>query len=298
MKTRLLTIVLLFICFLGYSQTSIDASGIAIQGIARDNNNTARTNADITLTFELYYIDGPQERPVIIPDNANLTTDSFGVFSYVLDPGPEYNAIIANHQVWLRISEGSTVISNEKLKHVPYAIAANNGVPSGSIIPFIGNQAPAGWVLCDGAPLPTDGSADYLIALLGSNNAPNLQGMFLRGTGTSPVNNQAGPALMATQEDQNKEHNHGAGSLITDTKGSHNHANGAYDNVLKYDGQHTIDGPSTDATSSSEREPNLRSSRPMNNAGAHEHNVLGNTAFAGELESRPVNYGVNYIIKL
>ena len=97
------------------------------------------------------------------------------------------------------------------LKHVPYAIAANNGVPSGSIMPFIGTQAPAGWVLCDGAPLPTDGSADYLIALLGSNNAPNLQGMFLRGTGTSPVNNQAGPALMATQEDQNKEHDHDSG---------------------------------------------------------------------------------------
>jgi hypothetical protein len=33
-------------------------------------------------------------------------------------------------------------------------------------------------------------------------------------------------------------------------------------------------------------------------AGAHSHTVIGNTATTGGTETRPINYGVNYIIKI
>lgn len=310
MKVKILCTALFFSCFFINSQTSINNSGIAIQGIARDNNDTAKTNANIALTFELYYLDD-NDQPVGIPFpvTANLTTDAFGVFSYVLEIDPNKNAIMANRQVRLKISEGGTIISDEPLQHVPYAIAANNGVPTGSIMPYLGSDAPPGWVLCDGTALPEDGTAETLRDLIG-DITPNLQGMFLRGQGTSPVNGQAGPALMATQGDTAKEHDHTVGSLATESKGNHHHApygdtpgttnppTSIFNRVLTIGGNGTSPG-GTDGNGSSQ-EPNLLGSMPMTTTGAHIHQITGSTAPAGvgNLETRPVSYGVNYIIKL
>ncbi|WP_219011232.1 tail fiber protein [Aquimarina litoralis] len=297
MKRKLLTSF--FIAFLTMStvmsQSSASEAGIAIQGIARNADNTAITDDSVNLTFELYYFNASNLEEAIYSETTTVDTDAFGVFSHVIDPGSANNAIIANNLAYLRISEGTTIISDEKLKHVPYAIAANNGVPTGAIMPFIGTSVPDGWVLCNGQSLTSTPGSANLIALLGSNNAPDLQGMFLRGTGTSPVNGEDGPSLQGTQDDTFEAHTHNQGTLATSTAGAHNHndsVNG-FNMVLKEDGKKTLDGSDNDSD-----QPNLFESEAIATDGDHTHNISGNTGSTGGTETRPVNYGVNYIIKL
>ncbi|PCH77558.1 MAG: hypothetical protein COB98_03130 [Flavobacteriaceae bacterium] len=294
MKTKLLFAVLLLFFTITFSQTVASSSGIAVQGIARDASNTVKANENLSFTFEIYYKNSANTKiPIYKKPNVSISTDNFGVFSYVIP----YNGVneydIRNNVTFLQISVDDSVISDEKLSTVPYAIAAGNGVPTGSIMPFIGSKAPKGWHLCDGSDLPSIAKA--LIALVG-NKAPNLQGMFLRGTGKSPVNFKEGPGLMKTQGETFKEHIHGKGTLKTEKAGIHNHDTDkdvGYNRVLKHDGKGTSDGHDNKGD-----EPNVASSRLISDDGEHEHTIAGNTAATGSAETRPVNYGVHYIIKL
>ena len=274
-----------------FAQTSAEAAGIAVQGIARDNNNTARSNATVNLKFTIYYLDSNNQIQEIYVDNESLSTDSFGVFSHVVDPGAVNNVVIANTQAHLKIEEGQTIISDEPLKHVPYAISANNGVPSGSIMPYMGTTAPYGWVLCDGRDISSLAGSATLRALLGKNTVPDLQGMFLRGAGNNRFN-AVNTTLGAVQDEAFKAHLHNI-ALKTTTNGNHNHNNGGYNQLLSINGQDT-----KGTSDNSPNEPNLASSATMSTAGDHNHDVKGNSGLTGDNETRPVNYGVNYIIKL
>ncbi len=281
--------LLIAIAYNAYSQSSASESGIAVQGIARDANNTAMASQALVLQFTIYYLDATNNPVEIHKETTTLNTDAFGVFSYVINPGATKGYTIANRQSYLKIEKGGDIISNEKLRHVPYAIAANNGVPTGAIMPFMGTVAPAGWALCNGDPLPSE--AVDLIAMIGANS-PDLRGMFLRGTGTSAVNGQDGPALAATQGDTLKQHNHSSGTLTAKSGGAHSHtvslgmdktnADGDRGSDKRY-GTDDSDGTFTGSTSVD---------------GAHGHSIEGSTANTGGNETRPVNYGVNYIIKL
>lgn len=285
MKSKLLLLSLLMLLAVA---TNYAQSGIAIQGIARDNNNTAKTNAMIVLEFTIYHLPDVQ----IYNVSQTLNTDSFGVFSTVIIPGDDNETIIANNQAYLKIEEGSSIISDEPLRHVPYAISANNGVPTGSIMPFVGKVAPTGWVLCDGSTLPS--GSEKLKEILGANNAPDLRGMFLRGTGTSIVNGKNGPSLKATQGDDNKAHTHAAGTLDTEG-GAHTHkfkeSAGRYADIGG-GGSFQRDGYVNDVIRDTETEKLADGITE-----GHDHTIVGNTGEVGT-ESRPVNYGVNYIIKL
>lgn len=286
MKTKLL-LMLCFFCAVtsNYAQSSATQSGIAIQGIARDVNNTALANQTVNLTFTLYYFDEFSSEKSIYEITKNETTDAFGVFSDVIDPTAVNSSVFANNVAYLRIKKGNDIISDEKLRHVPYAIAANNGVPTGSIMPFIGTTAPEGWALCNGALLPT--TAVALIKLIG-NNAPDLRGMFLRGAGQN--SNAANAAeiepntLNSTQLSTNKSHNH-KGTTTTDGEHSHTMQDVSVtqlNSIAGYDGGERSLGKNSVSTGLS---------------GNHNHtfttDVDGNAK-----ESRPINYGVNYIIKL
>ena len=300
MKKVILTLTVLFFTLLSFSQ------GIAVQGIARDANNTARVNTQLILQFQVYYRVGPTE--VLIYNNSiNVNTDFFGVFSHVITLG-EDEAVLTqfnNRQLWLRISAGDTVISNEVFKRVPYAYAARNGVPTGSIMPFIGTTAPLGWLLCDGGTIDEVPHTLALRDLLGGvSTTPNLQGMFLRGAGTSPLSTttavKEGPALMSTQEDSNKSHIHNQGGLTMDIKGNHNHnvtsGGKTFNRVVRVGGNaENVTAADVDATNG---EVDLINSVVMPTRGDHRHNITGNVGGSGGAESRPVNYGVNYIIKL
>ncbi len=306
MKKAFHSLVLLFISLNFFAQASFTATGIAVQGIARDASNTAYQNENITLEFEFYYLDESNAEKLIGSKiSKQVVTDNFGVFSTIIDPTSANNAVFANQKVWLRIinKEDSRTIQESQLMHVPYAISANNGVPTGTIMPFLGIVAPPGWLMCNGSNIP-DGALKKMLDSqnLESSKTPDLRGIFLRGTGNQGGDNfYVGPNLGKIQLDSQKEHDHGDGSLKTAEDGVHSHKMnfwmdkgvsvvagfGNNDGGDKRYGLDNSDGVYLETT-----DYDATNSK-------HEHDITGRTSLAGNgKETRPVNYGVNYIIKL
>ena len=300
MKTKLLFLSALMLLAVVGSFAQITAK-MAIQGIARDvATNNAITNSSVSLRFTVYY--GSSTACIGFPITLSLTTDPFGVFSTTLDLSTIEDKIFYDNQLMLKIEQtipSAATISDEKLNFVPYAVSASNGVPTGSIMPFIGTVAPRGWILCDGRALP--GTATELIALLGSNNAPDLRGMFMRGAGTNSNNlysANVGPGVKAIQTDAIKTHIIPPHShAITDPGHTHNfddiyfsEANGPSGN-LGWLGSGDSDGDNGPHKTGSVTASKVTGISVNNSAD-------GATTYTGATETRPVNYGVNYIIKL
>jgi hypothetical protein len=295
----LVTFLLSSICVLAQNKE------IAVQGIARDAGGSARSDLTLVLDFKIYDINNASNP--IVNEPKTVVTDEYGVFSTTITITEDQALAIGTINAYLKISEGGTTISDESLKSVPYAISAQNaenaqnavnaqnaqnaenaqnavnadnavnaenGVPTGSIMPYMGSTAPEGWLLCDGATI-TDPNGDALKALLGEDRTPNLQGMFLRGTGNNTVNNQPGPAIGETQADAFKEHDHG----YKDSYLSEN------TNFTGYSFENRVGGDGPGSGSSDTNNDRF-------------YYVNRNTNAVGDNETRPVNYGVNYIIKL
>jgi microcystin-dependent protein len=303
MKKAFLLIIFLFISLNFFAQASFTATGIAVQGIARDANNSAYKNQNITLDFEFFSkTDAGAENATFSAVSKQVVTDNFGVFSTIIDPTFENNAVFANQKVWLRITnkEDSRIIQESQLMHVPYAISANNGVPTGAIMPFIGdeNSVPEGWLLCNGASIPSNTATEKLIALLGDTNTPNLKGRFLKGSGTPTEANVDAIGLKGYQDQQARlvYHNHTKGTLAISN-------NSALNSSTR-----------TVPTASAWQDANMS---PIGGAGIgfaqrqsnsvvgfdntqHEHAITGEIGYKGDdhKENRPSSFGVNYIIKL
>jgi microcystin-dependent protein len=300
MKSKLLflSFLMLLMVTTNYAQSSANISGVAVQGIARDDNNTALINASVRFAFTIYDKSSGDE---VHTEDLTITTDEFGVFSHTIAIPTEKYAIFGGKVLWLKIEDDNDVISDEVFKHVPYAISANNGVPTGSIMPFIGSTPPPGWALCNGLPIPNaNGEGENLILLQGGNgNTPNLQGMFLRGTGTSPVNNEAGPALMATQQDAFESHTPNV-TVDVVPAGRHRHTI----EQLPQDSQTGTPNDMAHLNVSAFSDEKWAAITPqgtnaLSEAPDHDHPVnVTVTNSGGGTETRPVNFGVNYIIKL
>ncbi|MFC5285151.1 phage tail protein [Pedobacter alpinus] len=277
------------------AQTNVTSSGMSIQGIARDENNAAIANIDqLALVFTVYYLNSANAEQLILTKTANVKTDNFGVFSYVLDIDQSQYGLISSQSAYLKVVQGSVVFSNEKLQAVPYAIFAQNGVPTGSIMPFIGTVAPNGWLLCDGSAIPINTVTANLRTLLGSTTTPNLKGIFLRGTGTASAGH-IGPALKTVQQDDFLSHLHGV-DINTDPAGLHNHAIARKSNNNR-DAYDPNDANKAESSAVTTDRANL-GNFATGNEGSHAHRVNGVTNSFGGTETRPINYGVNYIIKI
>ena len=299
---HLLTLFMLCFSATTVAQTSVTSSGISVQGIARDGDGNPFANvSNLNANISLYYIDNNN---VINPVNftgIQLTTDSNGVFSYVYEVGASYFRSFEKESLYIWMGTGSPsspqiTFLNEKLSAVPYAIYAHNGSPTGIILPFTGkaSKVPPGWLLCDGSAIPSSGIYNNLRAVLGATNVPDLRGVFLRGFGN--INNtNLGPAQNTFQNDMLWEHDHNL-SITSNTTGNHTHE------VYGLQCCHGDDG-STFYPQYDNRNWNGPEGYPSINEfirpdGYHFHQVTGNTSSIGESETRPTNYGVNYIIKI
>lgn len=297
---------LILYCFLLFTFSTTFAQGIAVQGIARNNESSAIVDTQLTFKFSIVKSDNT----VLYIEQENIRTDQFGVFSHIIttgnpDAGYNFSSVdfsIENLKLKVTINYNGTSIEvyDQPFYYTPLAIYAkkagiatnaDDGVPTGSIMPYIGTTAPTGWVLCDGQDISSITGSDALISLLGENNVPDLQGMFLRGAGANEQGGvydaHIGPDLKEFQNDGFESHLHNV-SLNTNTTGNHNHSyttNGGIKNNMKTDGSadNLMQGPTGGGTGY---------------AGNHAHSVNGNTGSTGITETRPVNYGVNYIIKL
>ena len=290
-----------FICFFAVGQTRVTSSGISIQGVARDSQGNSFANVEnFLVNIYLYRLDNNTKTPIHFLLDEPLQTDENGVFSYVFDVPSSVFSWFEQTAVYLLIGRGgisapTQVFLDQKLGAVPYAIYAQNGAQTGMIIPFTGklSDVPPGWVLCDGSPLPNSVLYDDLKAYVG-NNVPDLRGVFLRGFGNINVSNQ-GPTLKAYQDDQLQEHQHLV-SLVSDEAGLHNHqinsggcCNGSdTGNFYPQFDNRNYKGP----------EGYPKEDQFILPSANHSHLLSGNTSSSGGNETRPTNYGVNYIIKI
>lgn len=291
-----------------HAQANVQSTGISIQGIARDDNNSALANIDqLGLAFKIYYFDGSNNEVQILSQTANVKTDNFGVFSYVLSIDNSLFTAISNSQAYLKVTQGSTVFSNEKLQAVPYAIQAQNGVPTGTIMAYIGSTAPTGWLLCDGSSFPDNAYYAQLKSLLGGTNTPNLAARYLRGTGVQE--GRGGITLKGTQYDELRQHSHGI-NITTTTNGNHEHnAGNGFNQLLRADNRYWVNWSNTSSATATnppqdpQNRVNVYDHANLPSAGDHTHQVVGNTISAGSADAvygdnRPYSYGVNYIIKI
>ena len=98
----------------------------------------------------------------------------------------------------------------------------------GMIAPFAMASPPTGWLACDGSAVSRTVTYSALFVAIGTTwgsgdgsstfNVPDLEGAFLRGTGshaTSTMANSsafAGPSLGAFENDQSQDHSHNVGT--------------------------------------------------------------------------------------
>jgi microcystin-dependent protein len=288
------------VLLLFFSVSTMFSQGIAIQGIARDNANSAITDTNLTFTFSITKSDNT----VQYSETQSIKTDNFGVFSHVVNTGNPVNKTfndvdfsIPDLKMKVSVNYNSSTIEvyDQTFQYTPYAhfakkaalatnaTNADDGVPTGSIMPYVGTTAPTGWVLCKGQNITSVANSAALIALVG-NTAPNLQGMFLRGTGQSVYGaNSTGPSLRQFQGDLNKSHDH---SATSNTAGNHTHS----EKGIITPGHYTSNASHWPIPNS------VLGETQTSAAGSHQHIII--VSPDGGSESRPVNYGVNYIIKL
>ena len=296
---------LFILLFLGsftsaFSQAAVTSTGIAIQGIAKKSDNTAIVNTTVPIIVDIYTTVSSTNYS-ITTNSGNVNTDAFGVFAYVVPIDSSTFLKISNSEAYIRIKSNNVVFATEKLQAAPYAIHAQNGVPTGAIMPFAGDVVPAGWLPADGSPIPTGAQYDALRAIMPDPYyTPNLKGVFLQGTGSQTINNvtYTGPVRDRIVLDNVGNHTHTIPNFSGTTSSNGDHAHGGrndrggnltltWTNYL----DHTGDG----------NEKYLDNWTSIN--GSHAHDVPNGSGTSGnqtggQTETRPVNYGVQYIIKI
>lgn len=182
----------------------------------------------------------------------------------------------------------------------------NVGVPAGSIVAYLGTTDPSGWVICDGTARTNNSDNRYnrLNALsIGTGGSgttsytpPDLRGSFLRGTGTSPINSVYSGASLKSYQDM----------------GTFNHTHYAppHKHITSYEQATLLKVGNSNTTSSTYVNPTLafrltyEAVRTMNTAVTGDSplnlikNISGVSSTYSSVETRPYNYGVNWIIKL
>lgn len=182
-----------------------------------------------------------------------------------------------------------------------------NFVPAGTILPFGGNTAPKGWLLCDGSAVSRSKYA-ALYAAIGVNwgttdsnhfNIPDLRGKFIRGAHT-------GTREVGTHQEQATAKNglsNTASNVSGGTTNSGNHAHSLWNGHGQAMCSDYAGGGSNPYTYLVENANGYYSTNPCiaATAGEHNHSVSATAeaqAISGDSETRPANYGVHYIIKI
>ena len=176
--------------------------------------------------------------------------------------------------------------------------------PPGSIAAFLGIVDPGdGWIICNGVQRTngSDGRYNKLLSLgigSGVNNGnytpPNLQGAFLRSTGTDTTGNYVGPSVNTTQAHATQLHNHSS-STISIQDQTHNHVfytwNDDFNNSRTNTGNKAFgigDAPNTVNWTSDIGYTGITIA----------NNTLQQSAFLMSAnETRPYSFGVTWIIK-
>jgi microcystin-dependent protein len=176
--------------------------------------------------------------------------------------------------------------------------------PIGSITAYTLATSPPGWLICDGSQVSRTAYAS-LFAVIGVTfgpgnnsttfNLPNYQGAFLRGTGTT--GDYSGPSLNASQAHATQTHAHTATSVVTDPGHSHSQTTANDDFNGSGGGGYPLNSNPSFAQYDS---AGVRTWTNINSSstGVTVSTTVGNsTTSVNANETRPYNFGVNWIIK-
>jgi microcystin-dependent protein len=226
----------------------------------------------------------------VLAGPTTLTNQSVnnGVFVVTLDFG---GTVFNGSARWLEIAArpgGSgnpftNSLPRQAINAVPYAIFANNGVPPGSVMAFMGTTVPNGWLLCDGSAVSRSGYAALYAVITNSSgagngsttfNLPDMRGMFLRGVDGNANRDPDKASRTAPASGGNSTN--AVGSIQSDEFKSHTH-------------QYQLNNDAALNFSSGTHAP-----RTPETTGLYTTVLTQN---AGGSETRPKNVYVNYIIK-
>lgn len=314
---KIILIYLFLICLVPFAtllaQDMNRSRGFSFQGFARDTEGAPLGGQGITVRFSIYP-EGNEGSPDY-QEEQNLTTDPYGVFQATVGSASPVNfgrLTFGLNRYFLKVEvrpttgANFTTVSNSEMMAVPYAKAASNGLPPGTILPFGGpkERIPAGFLPCDGSLVNKADYPDLYFAIgdswrsgTGSQfRLPDLRGMFLRGVNDGRSDGWHDPnandrvafnggnsadQVGSHQAGEFQEHNHGGSTSVN---GEHTHV---WNNGLEGDdsgsgGSHPeytrVGGQVTDA---------------IRAAGNHSHTISNQ----GGAETRPKNAAVWYMIK-
>lgn len=184
------------------------------------------TNQGVAMRFELF---GASSGGNPLWWEEQLVSVLDGNFSVALGSSRPIEARhFAQPSLYLQISvNGQALQGRQRLLTVPYAhyAAASSAVPAGTVVAFMGQTAPAGWLLCDGT---TFDAATYpaLAAVLPTTRLPDLRSRFPVGAGQAPglaaraVAETGGAEARALSQAELPAHAHGG---TTGSGGAHAH---------------------------------------------------------------------------
>ncbi|MBK6534303.1 MAG: tail fiber protein [Deltaproteobacteria bacterium] len=158
---------------------------------------TGMRNVRLTVFDDATATDGAHIRCTTVAAGTAVTNGRFQVTL-----GNECTAVVrSTPNLWLDVEVAGTSLGRTKISAVPFAVeagraaeltpaASNLLVPSGTVVAFAGDTAPAGWRLCDGAAVSQTefpalfraiGTAHGSGGAIGMFNLPDLRGRFVRG---------------------------------------------------------------------------------------------------------------------
>jgi microcystin-dependent protein len=186
-------------------------------------------------------------------------------------------------------------------------------MPPGCVMAYVASTSPTGWLICNGAAVSR---YDYwsLFAVIGTQfgegdgsttfNIPDYRGAFLRGTGYGSNETYEGPDLNESQNHATQRHSHLATSTVSDPGHVHTQTTvnndfdttndigypvnstkpsaAAYDAGSDITWTNTINSSLTGVTVSTEVQPS----------------ISNGTTYVNADETRPYNFGINWIIKI
>ena len=292
---------------------------IPFQAVARDSKGVVMANKTLALRFSV--LDGPNNSAtldaIVYQETQTQTTNAIGLFMANIGQGTvlsgsfgsinwgTYNKFIQVDMDITGTGVQYTTIATQQLMSVPYALyannatnadSANNGVPPGTVVAFMGNIPPAGWLLCDFSAVSRKTYAK-LFAVIGTSggigngsttfNLPELRGDFLRGrdggTGADP------DAANRVAEYTNTIVGDVVGSWEACDFTSHTHTQNSHYHTMALVG---IGGGTSGGTAYSGG--GAYGYRPQFN---YTDAVTATNNVTGGKETRPHNISVNWIIK-
>ena len=202
-RTNNLIVALLAIVFTITTANAQAPQAIPYQAAARNSSGVIITNKTIALRFTLH--DASTTGTIVYQEKQNAVTNALGMFIVNIGQGIAVTGTFSNinwsvNGKFMQVELDTTATGNsytdmgtQQLMSVPYALnatKADNGVPVGTVVAFMGTTPPAGWLLCDYTAVSRSTYAN-LFSVIGiasgkvdgstTFNLPELRGEFLRG---------------------------------------------------------------------------------------------------------------------